>query len=230
MTEHTRIQTEYARRDHDPALRDLYSYFNPANLFLIQTRERALLVLLKKLALTDLNRLAILDVGCGEGGELLNLLGYGADPARFTGFDLLANRLPQAGRLLPAAVIAQADGIAMPLPSARFDLVFQFTVFTSILDDGIKQRLAAEMLRVLKPGGTILWYDFWANNPANPHVRGVKPAEIRRLFPGCAFTFQRVTLAPPITRRIVPLSWLAAELLAKIPWLLTHYFVAIRKE
>jgi hypothetical protein len=29
------------------------------------------------------------------------------------------------------------------------------------------------MLRILKPGGAILWFDFRVNNPANPHVCGV---------------------------------------------------------
>ena len=42
---------------------------------------------------------------------------------------------------------------------------------------------------------------FWLN-PTNPQTRGVRPAEIRQLFPGCSFKFERITLAPPITRRL----------------------------
>jgi hypothetical protein len=49
----------------------------------------------------------------------------------------------------------------------------QFTVFTSILDKDMKRNIAAEMLRVLKPKGVIIWYDYFVNNPKNSDVRGV---------------------------------------------------------
>jgi hypothetical protein len=83
------------------------------------------------------------------------------------------------------------------------------------------------MLRVLKSNGLILWYDCWLN-PANPHVKGIRPAEVRALFPGCHFSFHRITLAPPITRRLVPLSWLACYILERLRILNTHHLVAIR--
>jgi hypothetical protein len=73
----------------------------------------------------------------------------------------------------------------------------------------------------------ILWYDFWLN-PTNKQTRGIRPPEIRRLFPGCGFEFHRITLAPPLARRIVPISWLLAALLEKLKLLNTHYLVAIQ--
>ncbi len=130
---------------------------------------------------------------------------------------------------MPHFGLAQVDGGYLPFPQGRFDLIFQFTVFSSILDTNLKQQVASEMLRVLRARGSIIWYDFWANNPRNPHVKGVSPAEIKSLFPNCIFDFHRVTLAPPLARRIVPISWLLAEMLAKVPWLLTHYLAFIRK-
>ena len=45
-------------------------------------------------------------------------------------------------------------------PFHSFDLLLQSPVFTSILDQAMKERVAAEMMRVSKPGGLILWYDF----------------------------------------------------------------------
>ena len=41
----------------------------------------------------------------------------------------------------------------------------------------MKQKVAAEMLRVVKPQGLILWYDFRYNNPRNSNVRGIGAAE-----------------------------------------------------
>jgi hypothetical protein len=34
-------------------------------------------------------------------------------------------------------------------------------------------------------------------NPTNPQTRGIRPAEIRRLFPDCKYHFERITLTPP---------------------------------
>jgi ubiquinone/menaquinone biosynthesis C-methylase UbiE len=230
MDDLKRLRTEYGRRKADPQLAGRYSVFNEAQLFIIQSRERILLRLLKKHGLHGFAAYRILDVGCGSGFEMMNLLRYGTQPEHLFGIDLLPERIRQAYEHHWRSGLAQADGRFLPFPNASFDLAFQFTVFTSILDIAVKQALAADILRVLKPGGYLIWYDFWADNPANAHVKGIKPAEIRRLFPGCTFDFCRVTLAPPIARRIVPISWLAAELLNLIPWLLTHYFVIIRKQ
>ena len=43
--------------------------------------------------------------------------------------------------------------------------------------------------------------------PINPQTRSIRPAEIRRLFPNCRYDFRRISLAPPLARRTVPLSW-----------------------
>jgi len=93
----------------------------------------------------------------------------------------------------------------------------------------MKQRIASEMLRVSRGGGLILWYDYHADNPWNPDVRGVKKPEIYCLFPGCRFDLQRITLAPPLSRSLAPYSWLLCCLLERIPWLCTHYLGVIQK-
>jgi len=229
MNELNRIRTEYDRRAQDAQLQIKYSPFNVTQLFFLQTQERLLLKLLKRYNLYPLSQSMILDVGCGSGSALLNMVGYGATVTKLFGIDLLTGRIQQAKNRQQPLGLVQADGSRIPFATSIFDLVFQFTVFTSVLDPALKGQIAAEMLRVLKPEGLIIWYDFWPDNPRNPQVKGVKPAEIKRLFPNCTFEFQRTTLAPPLARRVVPLSWLLAELLAKIPWLLSHYFVVIRK-
>src|SRR5438270_11939698 len=86
------------------------------------------------------------------------------------------------------------------------------------------------MLRVLKPDGGILWFDFRFNNPRNAHVRGVRAAEIRSLFPGCEIELSSALLAPPLGRLVAGWSWTLAELLNGLPFLRTHYAGLIRKE
>jgi hypothetical protein len=103
----------------------------------------------------------------------------------------------------------------------------QFTALSSILDPDIRRNICVDMMRVVRPDGLILSYDFWLN-PTNPQTREVRPAEIRRLFPGCRFDFHRITLAPPIARRSVPISWLLSAFLEKLTPFNSHYLISIQ--
>jgi hypothetical protein len=84
-------------------------------------------------------------------------------------------------------------------------------------------------LRVTRPTGLIIWYDFWLN-PANPQTRGIRPAEIRRLFPKCLLRFHKITLAPPITRRLAPFAWGLCLFLESLKIFNTHYLVEIKPD
>jgi SAM-dependent methyltransferase len=222
------IRAEYKRRAAEiPA--DAYSLQYPANLYIYQGQTRALLWALKLAGLLPLADRRILEVGSGRGNWLATLEAFDARRELLAGVDLDEQRTEQCRQRFVGADVRAGDASNLPWPDGSFDAVLQSTVFTSILDDGMKQAVAREMLRVLKPQGAILWYDFHMNNPNNPHVRGVKRPEIESLFPGCRVTLRRVTLAPPLARRLVPISWVACELLEKLRFLNTHYFGVLRR-
>jgi ubiquinone/menaquinone biosynthesis C-methylase UbiE len=102
----------------------------------------------------------------------------GSRPDHLTGVELLADRVAEARRLCPTAVTIRCESATeLGFPDAAFDLVLQSTVFTSVLDRRVKERIAFEMLRVLKKEGLILWYDFHVSNPRNPDVQGLKKRE-----------------------------------------------------
>jgi len=222
-----RIKAAYTRRQCG----DLYSWFTPAHLFIMQDRERRVLNLLKSLELTRLEGQKILEVGCGTGYWLGEFIKWGARPENLTGIDLLSEKLVTARSIQASKVgLVQANAAYLPFPSSYFDIVLQSMVFTSILDPAMKQAVAEELLRVLKPQGLILWYDYHLNNPWNPNVRGVKKREITKvLFPGCAVKLRRLTLAPPLTRRLAPHSVFLCSFLERLPFLCTHYLGIIRK-
>jgi len=156
---------------------------------------------------------------------------WGARPENVFGIDLLPERVAEAKELSPQAIRIDCGSAAdLSFPNAMFDLVLQCTVFTSILDSNMKKQVAAEMLRVVKEDGLILWYDFHVDNPWNANVRGVKKREIRELFPECQLALRRVTLAPPLVRFLAPYSWLACYFLKKVPWICTHYIGVIKRE
>ena len=224
-----RLRIEYLNRERRFAKQDTYTLFNPANLFIVQQRQRAVLALLRREGFYPLSGRRILEVGCGAGGVLHEFLSFGADPQHLHGVDLLDWRVAEAKALGPHLSLVRADGQDLPYADGYFDLVLQYTVFTSILDDNVKHNIAQEMRRVLRPNGLILWYDFWLN-PTNRQAKGIRPSEIRTLFPDCRCGFRRITLAPPIARLLAPHSWLACHLLERLRLLNTHYLVAIRAD
>ena len=223
-----RIKGVYEQRKETiPAQR--YSLFDPANLFIVQRRDFEILNAFKRTGITSFQDRKILDVGCGAGSELRNFVRYGAKPANLYGIDLLPDRIEAAKSISPNINFECGSAESLPYEKDYFDIVIQFTVFTSILDNNMKKNIAAEMVRVLKPGGLILWYDYHMNNPKNTDVRGVRKKEVYELFPDCDIHLKRVTLAPPVARVLAPYSWLACYLLEKVPLLRTHYLGIIRK-
>ena len=218
---------EYEARSRRFEGSNTYALSNPAYLFLVQRRQMHTIALLSKYLEFPLTEKKILEVGCGQGQVLYEYLGYSSKPGNIVGIDLLENKLQKAHGFLPHIGIACANGQNLPFRQHSFDLVTQYMAFSSILDDSVKAQLAAEMLRVVKPNGVILWYDFWINL-TNRQTRGIRPSEIKTLFPNCAYEFRKITLAPPITRRLVGASWLLCSVLERL-WLLnTHYLAAIR--
>ena len=220
------VAARYARRGNS----DRYSMLRPEVWQTVQERQRALLGLFAQAGLHDLSRLRLLEVGCGAGGNLLELLRLGFLPAHLQGVELLPERLALARELLPPALALHGgDACALALPAGSQDIVYVSTVFSSLLDDAFQQRLADAMWRWLKPGGAVLWYDFRVDNPANRDVRGVPLRRVQELFPQGRIAARRVTLAPPIARRVVRLHPTLYAVFNALPLLRTHVLAWVSK-
>ena len=203
------IAERYARRE----VGDRYHPLRPEIWQSRHDRERALIRLLRRHVQVPVAALDVLEVGCGHGDNLLELLRLGFDPARLVGNELLPERVRTALATLPRS----------------FDLVVASTVFSSILDDSFQQRLAAAMWRWVRPGGAVLWYDFTLDNPRNTDVRAVPLRRLRELFPAARIDARRVTLAPPIGRHVVRLHPAAWRWFNALPLLRTHVLAWVGK-
>jgi SAM-dependent methyltransferase len=226
-TEIERMREENIRRSQ-PRLRERWSWSSIGGQYIHCQMLRCCISELAEAHLFPLEDLDVADVGCGDGTMLLELVQWGASPKRLAAIDLDEPRVRRAREKLPSANICLGDTRRLPWPTASFDLVTQFTVFTSILDPATRRAAAQEMIRVLRPGGSLLWFDFRYDNPHNKHVRGIGVKEVRNLFPGCDVHFTRAILAPPLARAIAPVSWIATLLLEKVPLLRTHYGAVIK--
>ena len=220
------VAARYARRD----VGSRYSLLRPDVWQMVQERQRAMLRLFVRLGFTDLSALRLLEVGCGSGGNLLELLRLGFAPDRLSGVELLPDRFAAARAALPAALsLVEGDALQMSLPAASQDIVFVSTVFSSLLADAFQQRLADAMWRWVQPGGGVLWYDFTVDNPRNPDVRGVPPSRLRTLFPHGRVQARRVTLAPPIARAVTRVHPGLYPVFNALPLLRTHLLAWVGK-
>jgi len=156
----------------------------------------------------DLSDKQILDIGCGAGGWLRTLQEWGGEPEHLHGIDLLEDRIAQAKKMSPQIDYQAISGWPIPFTEQSMDLVTANTVFSSILEPEARLGLAKEMNRVVR--SNILIYDFRISHPKNPDT---------------------IALAPPIQRKLAPLSPLlayACEVL--LPFLRTHAVYLLTRE
>jgi SAM-dependent methyltransferase len=222
-----RIRAAYERRKK-LMLAERYVRTNPGYLYSVHEQEVTMSLLLGRIGLSSLSGLRILDLGCGRGSTLRLLLEYGADPERLFGIDLIEERVQAAQALSPNMHFSCGSATRLPFADASFDLILQFLLFTSVLSEAAKGRIADEIRRVLSPGGHFLWYDFAFDNPGNPDVRGIRLSEIGRLFPGFTIEARRVTVAPPLGRALGRLGPSVYYLASQLRLLSTHYFCLLK--
>lgn len=249
-TELRRIREEYERRDREGAS-DIYNFSNPAFRYHMEEREGAILALLAASGVTLKDR-HVLEVGCGDGHILRRFLEFGAGTA--AGVDLMWHRVREGSVLRPHVRLVQGDGAQLPFREDTFDLVMQFMCLSSVLDRPMRESIAAEMWRVLRPGGVLLSYDLRppsviltlvlragirvirlfkrrkgkaSEAPVTP-IHLLDKAELSSLFAGSRGVYRSASLDFNLAR-IARFSTPAASMLSRFPFLRTHYLALYRK-
>lgn len=144
----------------------------------------------------------VLDAGCGPGTHSRVWRDAGS---RVTALDLSAAMLAQARAVQAADEYVVGDIEAMPLPDARFDLVWSHLAvqWCTSLPQALQQ-----LCRVTRPGGTVAFttllddslpelHQAWRAVDAQPHAnRFLPPGEVMAAMQGLRFryTTQTVTL------------------------------------
>lgn len=177
---------------------------NPGNAAMVAELRASMSADLDR-CLSGLDRAAVLDFGCGSDSLVPGLARRGGRRLVLAGVDILFERLSSDGDGHGGPthdLVVCGDGTRLPFADHAFDVVVVSTVFSSILDDVLAAGVSAELRRVLRPGGSVLWYDMRRPNPANRHLRPMTLRRIRALFPGWRLDLRPITLLPPLARRL----------------------------
>jgi ubiquinone/menaquinone biosynthesis C-methylase UbiE len=166
----------------------------------------------------------VLDLGCGTGYVTNWFHVHGVPRHQIVGVDILHDSIRTARQAYPHLTFLEGNGEHLPFLEGTFDLVICFTLFSSILDNGVAKRVAAEAERVLTKDGEVMWRDMRYPNPWNKHIRPMTRTMIRDLFPGHKGKLKSVTLLPPLAERLGNFTNMLYPLLVSIPFLRSHYF------
>jgi ubiquinone/menaquinone biosynthesis C-methylase UbiE len=223
------IATPAVRRESSRRSDERYASWQPAEVLGRTGRRRLAAAMLRRSGAFPQPGDRCLEVGYGRLGWLADLIGWGLREGDLHGIELDPLRAAVAQAALPVAQLRVGDAQTLPWDDGHFRLVVASTVFTSILDETVRSSLAGEIVRVLAPGGALIWYDLRVPSPGNSQVRAIRRREIRSLFPTLKGEIASATLAPILSRAIAPWSWTLATVLESVPALRTHWLSVLVK-
>jgi len=151
---HTNLFTQVDRtRDPDFFVRFMDEAQKPSA---IQASKR---LMLERIALAPGE--AVLDVGCGPGTDVFDMVELVGPAGRLVGLDasevMIAEARRRAQQLQAPITFKVGEVYALPFPDGAFDVCRTERLLEHIPDAG---QALAEMVRVTRPGGRILVFDF----------------------------------------------------------------------
>lgn len=199
-----------------------HSILEPGNMLVLQERERLLWRVLRRRGLQDFAALRVFEAGCAGGYNLRQAVQWGARPGNVAGIDLNEASIEYCQTRAPAIRVHCGSAADIPEEGETFDLTLAFTLFSSVPEEGVAAAIAAELVRITRPGGLILVYDMRRGNPRNPAVHRVSGGDIERWFAGCEHRHHSLTLLPPAARMVGRYAPFAYGPLARLPFLRSH--------
>lgn len=120
----------------------------------------------------------VLDVGSGTGFYIERWRELGADSV--TGSDLSAAAVASLGERFPGSAFLRLDigGDVVPELTGRFDTVSAVDVLFHIVDDESYRRAFHNLAALLKPGGLLVFSEFFVRGEPSRGVRWVKRASV----------------------------------------------------
>lgn len=151
----------------------------------------------------------VVDVGCGSGSSLPKLAQRFA-PRELVGVDIdpqmLAMARAEAARAGVAAKLLEASNTRLPLADASVDLLFCHQTFHHIVE---QEQALAEFVRVLKPGGLLLFAESTRRYIHSWIIRALfrHPMDVQRSAPEYLQMLRQAGFAVPQAQVSYPYLW-----------------------
>ncbi len=231
LAEETKTWYENYYKDKGKYRNDLLH--NPEVLFQTLAYEMSIINAVRSLHINPIST-RVLDIGCGNGGSLLNFLRLGFNPSQLCGIDILEDRILDAKNILPGITWICGDASHMEFENNSFDIVFSPTMFVQITDDTLAEKIANEMLRVTKTKGNILLADWRYSWPNDKKHKALSKSRLSELFRVGSMTgingVYKGMLIPPIGRLLSKrASFLYFPILATFPFLAGQLVTVLQK-
>ncbi|MBK7858008.1 MAG: methyltransferase domain-containing protein [Archangiaceae bacterium] len=164
---------------------------------------------------------AVLDVGCGTGEDVRALAQWVGPTGRAVGVDVNEGLLEEAARRGggPNVEWHLGDATALPFADATFDAVRAERVFQHL---DAPQRAAAELYRVLKPGGVVRLLD---QDWESLSIAGADPALTRRICRAFVDGTANGRAGPRHLELLRRAGFVEREVMVRAPWV--SYAVAL---
>lgn len=108
----------------------------------------------------DISSIKILDLGCGEGKILRSFINWKAQPENLFGIDVSPFIIDHAKTLSsPKINFAVGTLDQMPFENEQFDVILSRGVLQHITDKPTMNKVAYEIQRLLKPDGTMIFFE-----------------------------------------------------------------------
>ncbi len=227
MSEVDQIKARYQKRK-ETGVADYQSQFLPFVHFSRAEREYVGTKWVRDIFGSQIQDKQVLEIGAGMGDNVHFLMRAGFDWQNIYLNELLEDRIESLKNWFSENRIFAGDIQECDFP-VPFDLIFQSTVFSSILDRSVQVQIVKKLTAHLKPGGYFLWYDFCFDNPKNKDVKGISKTEVQELLQDSfeLVNSKKVTLAPPLGRRVGRAYGFFNCLL---PFLRTHQIMLFKKK
>jgi len=174
-----------------------YAMFHDYPRYVIHTRENAVIkLLLYSLFNSDnVGYKSLLDIGCGDGYSLREMLRLGFRPSNCYGIDAMSGRIAEAKELSPTTMHYEVgDAKALPYPDKKFDVILLYTILSSVESLEDRTKIMSEAKRVLAPNGTIIVYE--QNETINSdREKGVSKKELTEIS-NVEWVFQNIIPRP----------------------------------
>jgi SAM-dependent methyltransferase len=212
------IRRRYAQYAHSDR-HDLWSLSNPGFRRLVEERDAAIMRLVQRSL--PWGGGTVVDLGAGSS----RLAGVAHDLAldcRWIGVDIDPDAIARSADEYPWAEFVLGSADRLPTSADSIDVALASVLFSSLPSRQFEAAVAAELKRVLRPGGWLVWYDLRYGNPWNSSVHGIDRRRLATLFPSWAVELRSSTVLPPLARRLGLTTPILYPILEAIPPLRSH--------